>query len=339
MPRITIHDVAKKAGCSITAVSLVLNGKKSSISSQTKQRVLLAAKELNYRPNQLAVGMVTKRTNVVGIILPDSSNLYFASLLRIIDTIINHAGYSLILANTANDSVRAINALQMFMDRQVDGIIYVESSKPKTSEEAKSMDFALNSPIPLVIMCRSIPNDNIHAVSADHVKGGYMSTSYLLGLGHRRIACMTGPLHISSCIERIEGYKSALNEAGIEYDDQLIFEGDFHLGNEQKAMDKFLSAGATAVFTFNDTMALGLYRDIRRRNLRIPQDISILGYDDLPFSDLIEPAVTTVRQPVDEIATCTAHLLLNLMDGKSPPQKQYFFEPTLLVRESTMSLC
>lgn len=333
--RTTIHDVAERAGCSITTVSLVLNRKKANIPLETRERVLEAARELNYRPNQLAVGMVTKRTNVLGIILPDSSNMFFASLTRHVGEVTGRAGYSLILANTANEAKRDIAALEMFMDRQVDGIIYVKSIEPPKGEPDRALDIAMSSPVPVVAMSRVVPGSTIRSVSMNHVKGGYMSAVHLLELGHKRVACMTGYAHSTSCIERMEGYKKALAEAGLEFDERLVFESDFQTGKEEPAMDQFLAAGATAIFSFNDIMSAGLYREARKRGLSIPRDLSVIGYDDIPFSDLISPPLTTVRQPVREIGECAARVLLEMLDGKEPEKQMYLFEPELIVRQST----
>ena len=203
--RATIRDVAKKAGYSISTVSLVLNNKNVSIPQSTRDKVLAAVKALDYRPNQLAVSMVTKKTNVIGLIIPDNSNMFFADLSKAIEVAAHKAGYNLIYGNSSNDSGHDIEYMRMFTDRQVDGIIFAKSASICAEDDIRAMQFIRESKIPFVSVDRELRGNNIRSVLLDNRRGGYLATRHLLELGHRKIGCVTGPLDLMSSHERLEG--------------------------------------------------------------------------------------------------------------------------------------
>jgi len=336
--RATIKDVAQKAGCSITAVSFVLNNKEGiSIPASTRASILAAARELNYRPNQLAVSMVTKRTNVIGLIIPDNSNGFFAELSKIIERAAHVAGYSLIYGNSGNDASRDLDYVRIFADRQVDGIILAKS--PSLSQEGNRalLDFLETLTIPFLMVDRLIPGSQGYSVSSNNFMGGYLATRHLLELGHRRIGAYTGSRDILSSNERLRGYRAALQEWGVPFDENLLYEGNYQLGREKSALAHFVSCDVSAIFSFNDLMAFGLYQEIRKMGLSIPEDLSIVGFDDVFFGTLVHPSLTTVRQPIDQIGSVAVSMLLDLIKG-APPSKELqnrVFAPTLIIREST----
>lgn len=337
MRRATIRDVARQAGCSITTVSFVLNNKEGvSIPAATRSNILNAAKELNYRPNQLAVSMVTKRTYVIGLIIPDNSNGFFADMSKTIEYAAHAAGYSLIYGNSGNDAGRDLSYIQIFADRQVDGIILAKSSS-LMQQETKLLNFLDTLTIPYVMVDRPISGSKGCSVSSDNFMGGYLATRHLLDLGHLRIGAYTGSRDIVSSNERLRGYRAALEERGIDFQPSLLFEGNYQLGNEAAALEHFLSCGVSAIFSFNDLMAFGLYREIRKKHLSIPRDLSIVGFDDVFFGELVHPPLTTVRQPIEQIGSVAVSLLLDLIEGVPiPAENQHpIFEPTLIPRDST----
>lgn len=336
--RATIKDVAQKAGYSITTVSLVLNNKKNNIPLKTRQKVLKAAKELNYTPNHMAVSMITKRSNALGLITPDISNMFFAAMTKSVESTASAAGYAMILGNTGNDAQREYDTLQMFLNRYVDGIIFFVSAIDQDGLQSKAFALAKEMNTPLLIIDRPNMRTDFPSIMLNHVNGGYLATKHLIELGHKNIACLTGLQNVSACIALLEGYKKALDEAGIVYNENLVFESNFHPGKEDQALDQFSKQNATAIFCFNDLMATALYRTIRSRGLSIPDDYSIIGYDDMPFADLIEPSMTTVRQRVNEIGICATNLLIDLIENKPIEKTSYMFEPELIIRKSTKAL-
>lgn len=281
--RATIRDVAKKAGYSISTVSLVLNNKNVSIPQSTRDKVLAAVKALDYRPNQLAVSMVTKKTNVIGLIIPDNSNMFFADLSKAIEVAAHKAGYNLIYGNSSNDSGHDIEYMRMFTDRQVDGIIFAKSASICAEDDIRAMQFIRESKIPFVSVDRELRGNNIRSVLLDNRRGGYLATRHLLELGHRKIGCVTGPLDLMSSHERLEGYRDALDEYGVPYKEELIAEGDFQMAGSEKPVLQLLRQNVTGIFSFNDMMAYSIYQVMARRSLRIPQDISLVGFDDFGF--------------------------------------------------------
>ena len=258
--RATIRDVAKKAGYSISTVSLVLNNKNVSIPQSTRDKVLAAVRALDYRPNQLAVSMVTKKTNVIGLIIPDNSNMFFADLSKAIEVAARKAGYNLIYGNSSNDSGHDIEYMRMFTDRQVDGIIFAKSASICAEDDIRAMQFIRESKIPFVSVDRELRGNNIRSVLLDNRRGGYLATRHLLELGHRKIGCVTGPLDLMSSHERLEGYRDALAEYGVPYKEELIAEGDFQMAGSEKPVLQLLRYNVTAIFSFNDMMAYSIYQ-------------------------------------------------------------------------------
>jgi len=329
-----MRDVAKKSGFSITTVSFVLNNKTVSIPQQTKDKIYEAVRELRYRPNQLAVSLTTKKTKVLGLIIPDNSNLFFAELSKAIEITAREEGYSLIYGNSNNNPKTDLEYMHVFTDHQVDGIIFTKSTSPPLEEDEESLAFISKSATPIIAVDRMIPGSNVPSVMLNHLKGGQLATRHLIESGHRRIGCFTGPLELASSMERLKGYRSALAEAGIEYDDTLLFEGNYQLGREEEALEYLLQRGVSAIFSFNDIMAFGLYREAQRRHLSIPRDISIVGFDDIPFCSILLPGLTTIRQPIADMGKCAVKVLLDRINGAEQPNENHLFEPQLILRES-----
>lgn len=337
MNRVTIRDVAQLAGYSITTVSMVLNNKDVCIPSNTQKKVWDAARELGYRPNKLAVSMVTKRSHVLGLIIPDNSNLFFAELSKAIECAARRAGYGLIYGNSSNDLKHDIQYIQMFADQQVDGIVFTKSTSLAREDDEKLLDCMADCALPFVMVDRQIPGSDTCAVLLNHFKGGYLATRHLISLGHTRIGAYTGPRDLQSSNERLMGYRSALEEAGIPYDENLVFEGNYQYTGGEAALRHFLNQGVSAVFCFNDLMAFGLYRELPAAGLRVPQDLSIVGFDNIFLNDIVQPALTTVEQPIAAMGQSAVNFLIRLIEGEDIPpySRRDIFEPKLIVRSST----
>lgn len=336
--RVTIKDVARNSGFSIATVSLVINDKECRISEATKAKILAIAAQMNYRPNHMAVGLVTKKTHTIGMIVPDVSNFHFAEMCKAIEQECSANGYIVLLGSYGSSDDQAFEYFNLFIDKGVEGIIFAKPMvlNPSAKEE---MCYALakSAKVPLVTFEPVNANAKTRIVQYDYQGGGYMATKHLLDFGHRRIGCITGPDNMTSSIARTEGYKQALAEAGIEFDPQLLYEGNFDLESGVHALPYLLGQGASAIFSFNDMMALGVYKAARSYNLKIPADLSIVGFDDSYMNEILETPLTSVVHPAKERGLESARQILMLIAGNDQ-EDEIMFRPTLNVRGSTKRL-
>ncbi|ABY95668.1 MULTISPECIES: LacI family DNA-binding transcriptional regulator [Thermoanaerobacter] len=331
---VTIKDIAKLANVSITTVSRVINNKTEGVSEETRNRILQLVKELGYQPNAIARGLVTKKTKTVGLIIPDISNPFFPDIARGVEDSAHIYGYNVFLCNTDDNLEKESEYINALKEKYVDGIIFTSSSIPKHEH----ITDLIKSGIPVVIMDRRIDSEDIYGVFLDNYEGGYIATKYLIDLGHKRIGCITGPLYISNAIERLEGYKRALVDNEIEVDNRLIFEGDYKINSGIIGAEKLLEHEVTAIFASNDLMAYGAYKAIRSYGYKIPDDISVVGFDDIQLSQILEPQLTTIRQPAYDMGLAAARMLIKLVEGKKLKKKIINFRPQLIIRQSTKNI-
>lgn len=335
--RATIKDVAAEVGVSTTAVSLVLNGKMSKISEKTKMQILEAAEKLNYRPNHIAMSMVTKTTRTIGLILPDISNIYFSELSKLIEQACYAHGYNVLYGNTHDIASRDIDYINIFLDRNVDAIIIILSNS--IDEHLRDIQkIIMNSETPFIVVDRMLDINAGTTIVVNQQLGGYLATQHLINLGHRSIGCITGPRNVYSSIERLNGYKAALTEANIPIQENLIFEGNFHRESGMEALPYLLGRGVTAIFAFNDMMALGVYKQAGYYNLSIPDNVSLVGYDDIFISDYLTPPLTSIEQPVRNLADEAVKQVLEAIEKKNNSKSFYTFDPVLKVRGSTKAI-
>ena len=333
--RTTIKDIAAKTNLSVTTVSLVLNNKPSKISQKTKELVLKTAKELHYRPNQLAVSLIKKRTKTIGLIVSDIRNNFFSSLAKGIEDECRKNGWTLILCNTSDNHQRDIEYINVLASKSVDGILYCMSIDSNLENFKQSYDLLGTLNIPFVMIDRSYPVPNPAIVRLDHIRGGYMATRHLLELGHRQIACVTGPNYLEDSRDRLHGYKKALDEAHITFDESLIFEGGYDMNSGIAAVDALFGKKFTAIFAFNDMMAYGVYKGLKAHELHVPADISVIGYDDIFLSEILEVPLTTIKQPIGLMGCAATKKLIAMIEDKPLAEKTTIFEPELIVRKST----
>ena len=329
--QITIKDVAQEANVSITAVSFVLNGKANNVSKETAERILSVCKKYNFKPNYIASSLKSKTNRTVGCIVPDLENNYYSRLIVRLEEYLREEGYTVLITNTGYDIDKCFSSIDEMLNRKVGFMVII----PPSSFYYKNSDFAkttLNLEIPYVILDRKMGEDKNKAVVTDDVRGGYLATKYLIDKGHKRIAAITGPNETSSSLSRLEGYKKALEIAGISYDSSLVFEGDYRFESGEKIANKILNdkLDIDAIFAFNDLMAYGVYRALNEHGIKIGKDLSVVGYDDNRFSSLISPGLTTIRQDIDSLCKAVIEELFN--EDKSP--KLVSVEPTLVERES-----
>lgn len=327
----TIREVAESAGVSYATVSHVINNTRV-VSPETRERVLAAMSALNYRPNALARSLRKGTTNTIGLVLPDSANPFFAEISRSIEDEAFNKGYSVFLCNTELDIQRELFYVDVLSKKQVDGIIFVAAG-----DQADSLDFLLRQNMPVVMIDRNVPNVEVDAVLPDHQLGGFLATQHLLSLGHERIACIAGPSSITPSAERITGYRNALEQAGVRYDESLVIRGDYHAQSGMDITNSLLKMDPrpTAIFALNDLMALGALRAAAEAGCRVPRDLAVVGYDDLELSQFTNPPLTTIAQPKNEIGKQAVNLLVSRMFQKERAPSRLVLPPELIIRRST----
>ena len=332
--RVTIKDIAREAGVSVTTVSRVLNNK-ADVSDKTREKVLKIIDRLNYNPNSIARGLVMNKTYTIGLIVPDISNAFFAEIAKAIEDELREYGYSVIFFNTDNDKDREKESIDLLRSKQVDGLIGA------CSHDSKDEVLALGKAgFPIVQIDRLVDDSQIPSVIIDNILSGYEATEYLIKKGHRRIAHITGALDTNTGIRQAEGYRKALQEYGIEIDEELVMEGDFSQESGYLAMKEILERNKdlTAVFAGNDMMALGAYRAIYAAGLKIPEDISIIGHDDFTLASLVSPALTTMQQPIYKIGKVAASLLIDIIKGKKNKEGLIVVNTSLIERSSVKTI-
>ncbi|HOW37587.1 MAG TPA: LacI family DNA-binding transcriptional regulator [Candidatus Izemoplasmatales bacterium] len=333
----TIRDIAREAKVSVTTVSLILNGRPNSVSEPTANRIREIAKKNNYAPNHFAVGLVTKKTNTIGLILPDISNTFFAELGRSVDGFCSAAGYSMILSNTNHDPAKDVSAVNMLVNRGIDGLI-IAFSQDENKERSQNFIALLDElEVPFVALDSWIEGLSCPGVSIHHSKGGLMATKHLLSLGHRRIGCITGPRGSYTAERRLKGYVNALTEAGIPFDPDWVATGDYQFESGRTAAQQLLQEGVTAIFASNDLMAYGAYQAVHERGWNVPEDISIVGFDDLFFSAILPPPLTTIHQSVSMLGEQAWNLLHDRLRDPGMEKEYKQLEPDLIIRNSTQA--
>lgn len=334
--RVTIKDVAKAAGVSPATVSFIINNKPVSISAATRAKVLKAIEELHYRPNQLAVSLVTNTSNTIGLILPDSTNPFFASLSHCIEELLRKHNIAVIVGNTNSDPNITRQYLQLFSDKRVDGIILAQLDFADAKETASCQDIIKHLDIPTVYVDRVPDAFGQHStVEVDQVQIGYLATRHLLNLGHRRIGCASGSIQLTVNRQRYEGYQKAFAEFGLTPDPDLLFCDSLSIECGRKALPCLLGQNVSAIFAFNDMIAYGIYKECRNYQLSIPNDLSIVGVDDISFSEILNPPLTTIAQPVEAIAAHAVSTMQALVSQSISDQEPICLQPILKVRAST----
>ena len=332
--KVTIREVAAECGLSVSAVSQVLNGKEIGIPQKTKEKVRAAAEKLRYCPNSAARSLVTSRSDTVGVLVPDISNAIFGEAFKEIQRRMGDEGFDVLLCSGDGTAKQEERFLRLFAARGADGLIVAPAAE--TLEEKNAEKFAAlleEIRIPYVYLDR-YPALPCARVSADHRAGGYAAARCLLKNGHTKIGCIAGPAALVGARLRLEGFCDALAEAGIR---PLAINAPFTAEGGERAAKALFGRGLTALFASDDLQAYGAMRAAAETGVRIPDDVSLVGYDDLQFSALANPPLTTVSQPVKDMATAAAELLLRRMrgeDAESPP----LFAPRLIERQTVKNL-
>ena len=329
--RPTIYDVARLAGVSTATVSRTLNGR-GQIAPATRAAIEAAVEQLGYRPNTIARSLVTRSTQTIALLLPDITNPFYAALVSGIQEYALSHDHTMLLCTTEGDAERELQYLRLLRAKQVDGALVDGLVLP-----SDRITRIVRDGFPIVCLDRDIDSDTIPLVQVDNRLGGRMATEHLLGLGHSRIAHVTGAreLHISD--DRLAGYRDALAAAGIADDPGLVADGRFTEAGGYEAARALLATSpeVTAIFAANDLSALGVLNAVRESGRHVPEDLSVVGFDDLRLSAFTAPPLTTVRQPAFEIAQLATEILIGLTRGEEVTQMRHLLEPALVVRGST----
>jgi DNA-binding LacI/PurR family transcriptional regulator len=337
MPRrksVTIKDVARKAGVSITTVSNVLNDRTDSMSEATLQRVLQVMQELHYRPNPLARGLVTRRTATIGVVLAEIETPLFLQALNSIEPIARQAGYSVLMSN-ASDPAQEQSVMQLLLEKRIDGLIFLSVSELLEQDHVPDLE---RLHIPTVLVNRAKHYPNLDQINWDDTAGVQQAVEHLIGLGHRRIAHLCGPERRRSGQNRLQGYRAALEQHGIPWREAYVCPGDYTdsesawRASTQRLLA--LSPRPTALLASDDIVAATAIKTIQRAGLRVPQDVAVIGVDDQHFGTYLNPALTTVRLPVLEAGRRAVRMVLDRIAGARTEPKHVVLPCSLIVRES-----
>ena len=327
---VTLKDIAKIAGVSVNTVSRALNNKPD-ISKKTKKKILKIAKELNYRKDFTASSLRRKESRIVGVILADSANPFYSEVLKGIEAASKEFGYNIILINSERNYEQEVEAVDILLSRRIDGLLL-----SPVQEKQDDVEELIRLRIPLVIFARHFEDLPVNEVRSDDIKAGYIATSHLIERGAKRILMVNGYLHKSPARLRFKGYKQALSEYGIDYSDELLIVGDIGMEDGKKAIDKVLSRGISfdGVFAYNDMLALGAMKALKERGIRIPEEVKVVGCDDILFSAITTPSLTTVKMKKYEMGYEAFKLLIKVLKGKKRIEKKVL-DVELIIREST----
>ena len=332
MDRVTMEDIAKKAGVSINTVSRALNDKPD-INEQTKEEIIQIAEDLNYQPNRFAQGLRSSKTSTVGVIVADILNPFFSALLKGIEQAARQQDYSIIVQDTDEKYGNERSAIQTMMAEQVDGLLItpVQTEKETISELQRSS-------LPFVLVGRHFDELDTSYVVTDDVQGSYKATEYLIEKGYKQIAIISGPAHISSSRERLLGFRDAMNDHDLAIPEEFVLKNTVTMEEGYETGEELLAGEKTpeAVLCYSDFVALGVIKAAREAGYGIPEDLAVIGYDDIFFSTCLEVPLTSVRIPKKEMGQRSFETLRQLIGAEKgePAQKRIKLEAKLVERES-----
>jgi LacI family transcriptional regulator, galactose operon repressor len=332
--RVTIKDIAEKAKISYPSVSRALSGKPG-VSRKTREKVLKIAKEMNYQPNALARSLVQNRTSTIGLIIPDILNPYFPEIAKGVEDEAHSKDLSVFLCNSDWDGVREGEYINQLIANRVDGIIIFPTSSGNISEIRRKAGRNL----PVVILGASLAEDVSVSISIDNVLGAELSVVHLLNRNYRKLAFIGGKAGLSSVEDRLNGFKKAHEKFGLTVQDEMIVKSGFTFESGYTSMNNLLDQKRKpdAVFAENDVIALGVIQALRTRGLKVPEDIAVSGFDDIPMASMAGIDLTTVRQPKYEMGKMAVSELYSILQGESDlnVNKRLVLEPKLIVRKTS----
>ncbi|NLY29821.1 MAG: LacI family transcriptional regulator [Firmicutes bacterium] len=327
----TIKDVALEAGVSIASVSRVLNDPNYG-SVEMRMKVTAAAKKLGYQPNKIARSMVMGRTNIIALVIPDIRNQFFTSVARGVEDVASKYEYRVMLCNTDENSIRQRQYIDTFRSKIVDGFIIAVAS-----DRDHDLDKVDRETLPFVFIDRVCEGVLADAIVVDNRDGAYKAVSHLLELGHRRIGLIAGKSDTLTGRERLRGYEEAYRAAGITVDQALVVDGNFTIEGGYQATKALLEIEdrPTAIFAANNSMTIGCLRALTEAQVKVPEDVSVIGFDDSEWAEFFVPPLTVVRQPTYSMGTLAAEILFQRLTGTAPPEwQEVVLKPELVIRAS-----
>lgn len=330
---VTIRDVARVAGVSVTAAHRALNDK-AELSFEKRTRVLEAARLLNYVPNAAARALVSGKTGTIGMVVTDNASPVYAGIVRGVEAVANAAGCGLLLCNSGDSQEQSIACLELLRAKQVDGVLLTPVQTDRR-DVARLRELG----VPFVLLLRHFADVDSDYVITDNEAGGFAATEHLLDLGHQRIGHLAGPAHVSSAQGRLTGYRRALEERGLPVRNDLVVHAPFTVGGAYDNAFALLDRPnrPTAVFAANDLQAIGVMKAARALDLQIPDDLALVGGDDIELAEFLEVPLTTFHQPAQEIGSLGAEILIEWLHGGHEEQRGVVLTPRLIVRRSSGS--
>jgi DNA-binding LacI/PurR family transcriptional regulator len=330
-----IKQVAAQAGVSTTTVSHVINETRV-VADATRERVFAAMESLNYAPSLVARSLKVKETNSIGMLVTTSSNPFFAEVVRGVERYCFEQGYNLMLGNTEGQTETALSYLKMMLRKRVDGLLIMCSEGQQ--EVFNQLDWLDN--LPVVVMDWGLDSDRVDLIADNSHLGGYLATRHLIGLGHRDIGCIMGPAGRAPATQRLAGFEQAMEEAQLAVRPAWLQAGEFDCASGFNAMQTLLAQPErpSALFVFNDMMAMGAISAIHQAGLRVPEDISLIGYDNVELAQYLSPPLTTINQPKEALGRLAVTRLLARIHGQQIENRLITLEPNLVIRQSCRRL-
>jgi DNA-binding LacI/PurR family transcriptional regulator len=327
----SMKDVAEIAGVSVSTVSRVINNTLQ-VDAKTRLTVERAIREVNYRPNLLASGLRSKSGNLIGLAVPEISHQSFDRFIRHTEEFVRANKYGLILGDIHNDPDSEADFIDQLIRRNVDGIIFI-----RVSDESRALEMLNRTSIPFVVLDRGVATATAPTVVMDNFQAGRLAAEHLISLGHRDVACVTGPLNVSLCRERLDGFTQTLSAAGLRLLRNNIYEADFHYSSGVGLVPQLMQRdpAVTAVWAQNDLMAIGIMAGLSDCGLRVPDDMSVVGVDDIITCRMLRPQLTTVKQPFREMSRAAVELLLRESSLGERISEKIVIPTELVVRQST----
>ena len=327
----SIKDIARVAGCSISTVSRVINDR-DGVDPLTRKKVLEVIENLDYTPNLTAQGLRVKRGRLIGVAIPDSTVGTFSVVVQYaLDAAYRH-GFNVLLVNSHDDPGLEETLIKNLLSREINGVMLT-----RVSDESRIVTRIARRKIPIVVIDRAFEHENVSNVVLDNYRAGCMAAEHLLGLEHREIACITGPLKISLSRERLRGFQGTLAAAGVELPPSHIYEGNFLYPTGLQGVRTLCERGArfTALWVMNDLMGFGALRALAEAGVQVPREVSVLGMDDLEISEMVSPPLTTIHYPIKELVENAMELLISQINSMEFRSETIVLEPSLTVRGST----
>jgi DNA-binding LacI/PurR family transcriptional regulator len=336
MPRVSIKDIARAADVSHSTVSRALSDSPL-VSAETKTRIQRLAEQMGYSPDAQARSLVMGRTQTIGVVVTTITDPFIAEIVEAIERTAHDRGYSVILASSNAEPEREIAAVEMLHSKRVDGVLVTSSRIGALYQDHLDR---LGVPVVLVNSHSEQSGPYTFAINVDNRHGGWLATDHLIELGHRRIAYVTGPADHSDDLDRLAGYREALRLAGIAFDPTLVVPGTGRAGGGERAWPVLsgLANPPTAIFCYNDMTAIGLLRAVRQASVSVPQDLAVVGFDDIPFASYVQPSLSSVAQPKPEMGRQATEMILALMSSEDPAGadvSNITVQGRLVVRESS----